>query len=288
MVMKRLGLVILSTLLLWGCGGGGSDQEVADLRSQQSAHEQKIGEMTQRIESLDATLAAIQRDVTALLGGGSVTPGEGPQLTVKSDFAETEEYQQIMQQIATLQGQLAATEGEFVAFRDSEREYRELETLRDRGSAFRAMGNPLELSRRLDILGKNFSGNIGDAATRSQFLSDIEAMKAKYSVDLSPQQKQAEARRLITDALNSTEDERMRGWMERQLQSLDEASGDQLNERVDRALQMQKMREIGEFTQKYNIPSEVVTDSGIVSFGGRGGRGGPMGFGPRGGGGRGQ
>jgi hypothetical protein len=120
--------------------------------------------------------------------------------------------------------------------------------------------------------------NGGDAATRSQFLSDIEDVKARYSAGLSPQQEQVEARRLITEAMNSIEDERMRGWMERQLQSLDEASGEQLDERVDRALQMQKMREIGEFTRKYNIPSEVVTDSGLISFGGRGGM---FGGGPR-------
>jgi hypothetical protein len=107
-------------------------------------------------------------------------------------------------------------------------------------------------------------------------MQDVEALKASLFASLSPQEKVQRARDLITANMSAITDERMRGMMERQLQSLQEAQGDELNERVDRILQFQTMRQVGELTQKYNIPQETVRDSGIVSFG----RGGPGGGGP--------
>jgi len=288
MLMKGLRICILGILALacWGCREDDSGR-VGELLTQQETHAENISQMTTRVDAIDQKLAGIQKSLDALLPAGTGAPSaEGSEVIVASNFASTKEYQDIMRHIVLLEDQVATTQGEFVGFREQQTEAREREALRDPRAAFRAMGDPKQLSSRLDNLSKNFSGKIADPVKRNQFFADVEDLKSKYSAQLSPQQKQEQARTLISEAVNSMQDDdRARGWLEGQLRSLDEASADQLNERVDRVLQFQKMREINDLTQRYEIPGDVVRDSGLVSFGGRGG---PPGMGGRGGGGRGR
>jgi len=241
--------------------------------------------MSKKIDTVDEKLSGIQESVNALLGAGSGTSSaKGQELVVASDFASTQEYQDIMQLMGVLQEQVAMVQGDFAGFQDNQRVARELEVLRDRGAAFQALGQPGEMSRRLDLLVRNFSGNIADAATKSQFLQDVETTKASFFTSLSPEEKLQRARALLSESINNADpDDRRRGMLERQLRSLDEAdNAEELGERVDRFLQFQRMRELGEMTQKYNIPEDVVRDSGLVSFGGRGGPGMGRGGGTRG------
>ncbi len=275
MLTKRLAILAIATSCCWGCRQGGNDQQVGELLAKQEEHTQNISGMLKQMDAIDERLAAIEKKIEALLPAGSAArPGGGAEMTVASSFASTKEYQDIMRQINLFGEQLAAVQGDFVGLRDRQGEARSREALRDPRSAFRAMGDPKQLSDRLDNLVKNASGRIGDPDTREQFAVDVENLKAKYSAVLSPEEKREQARALVEQSLNSMTDDRRRGWLEGQLRSLDEASGEDLDRRVNMALQFQKMREISDLTQKYNIPSEVVRDSGLMSFGGRGGPGG--------------
>ncbi len=277
MVLKWLGLVAVAALCFCGCLKR-SGSNVEDLLSSQERHAQQISEMSKKVDSVDEKLSAIEKSINALLAAGSGTAStSGDSLAASSSFAETEEYKDIMRQIGVLQEQVGVVQGEFAGFQNEEQQAREVATLRDRGSAWRAMGDPEEMSRRMDILVKNFSGKIADRAARDRFISDVESLKAKYSASLSLEQKRAEARALISQAVESSDNDRFRERLESQLRSLDEEqNAEQLEERVDRVLQFQRMREIGEVVQKYNIPEETVRDSGLMSFG----RGGPPGFFP--------
>jgi len=284
MVLRLFALVAVATLCCSGCLKGGGSR-VDDLLSRQEQHARQISQMSKKIDTVDEKLSGIQESVNALLGAGSGTSSaKGQELVVASDFASTQEYQDIMQLMGVLQEQVAMVQGDFAGFQDNQRVARELEVLRDRGAAFQALGQPGEMSRRLDLLVRNFSGNIADAATKSQFLQDVETTKASFFTSLSPEEKLQRARALLSESINNADpDDRRRGMLERQLRSLDEAdNAEELGERVDRFLQFQRMRELGEMTQKYNIPEDVVRDSGLVSFGGRGGPGMGRGGGTRG------
>jgi hypothetical protein len=280
MIIRGLGLVVVAALCCWGCSKG-SDSRIGDLLSRQGEHAQKITEIAKKVDGVDVKLSNIEKGINALLGGGAgADAGGGSRVIGSSTFAKTEEYKNIMNQIALLQEQAGVVQGELGGFQEGKRQSRELEALRDRGGAFRAMSEPQELTRRLDILAKNFSGK------RNQFVSELEALKSKFSASLSPDEKLAQARNLLTERLNSSQDERETGRLQRQLEELDQAQGaQQIEEQADRLLQFQKMREIGELTQKYSIPEETVRDSGLATFG-RGGPGGFMGGGrgPGGGG----
>lgn len=286
MMLKGVGLVVVAVLCCWGCSKG-SDNRIDDLASRQAEHGQKIAELSSKVDSVDAKLASIEKSINTLLGGGAGADASGGAgVTGSSTFAKTDEYKTLMNQMALLQQQVGVVQEALGGFQKERRETQELASLRDRGGAFRAMSEPEEISRRLDILAKNFSGKIPEGARRNQFVAELESLKAKFSATLSPDEKLAQARNLLTDQLNAAEDDRQRQRLERQLQELDQAQGvEQIEQQADRMLQFQKMREIGEFTQKYNIPEETVRDSGLVSFGGRGGPGeGGRGFrGPGGG-----
>jgi len=292
MLARRFGFAVVAALVLWGCAKGG-DRRVTELLDGQQGQARQITHMSTRIDAVDEKLTKIEKSLNALLASGSGAAAKGgPEVVVASNFASTKEYQDIMRNITALQTQVGSTQQEFTALRDQQNEASQREQLRDRGSAFRAMGDPQQLSQRMDILVKNFSGKISDPAARSQFVSDVEGLKSKFSTQLSTEEKRQQAKALLSERMAGMQDDRGRGWVEGQLKSLDDTTNpEQLQQQVDNIFQFQKMRDIGELTRKYNIPEDVVRDSGLVAFdrggpGGFGPGGGPGGFGPRGGGGR--
>jgi hypothetical protein len=276
MVWKLFSLLVMGALCFSGCSKSGDGSRVSRLLKEQEEHARQIAQMSKQIDTVDERLAQIQESLETFLGGGgtAVSTRKGPELIVAPNFASTAEYNNIVQLMGNLQERIASVQGDFVRFQEVQKAAAELEALRDREGAFGALNQPGEMSRRLDVLVKNFSGSIPDGATKGQFMQDVENLKASLFTAVSPEERLQRARALIAENMASVSDERMRGMMERQLQSLDEAQGDQLNERVDRILQFQRMSEVGELAQKYNIPQETLRDSGIVSFGGRGGPGG--------------
>jgi hypothetical protein len=277
---KCLGIAVAAALLWCGCRQGGNERRVADLLSQQQDDGQEIAQMSKRVDRIDERVAGIEKNITALLGGGA---GEEPKLKVASDFATTAEYKSIMEDIGVLGEQVADLQGQFVAFRDQQRDARQREgSQQDPRRAMRAMGDPQEMGQRLDQLVKNASGRIQDPGARDQFSAEVNELKKKYAASLSAEEKREQARALLSEQLSTMTDERGRTRLEEQLRSLDEASGEDLDRRVDFMLQFQRMREIGELTERYNIPSEVVRDSGLMTFGGRGAPGGGFGPGRRG------
>ncbi|NQT82368.1 hypothetical protein HQ563_05055, partial [bacterium] len=162
----------------------------------------------------------------------------------------------------------------FLRFRQGEEQVgkrREREALRDQGAAWRAMGEPDELSRRLDILLKNFSGNIEDPLAGEAFAADVEEMKSKYLTPLSPEQKREEARAAIVEAMDIMPDDRSKTWLDEQLRAFDEATNPlEVGMRVNVTLQLQRIREMGELAQRYNIPGQVMRDSGLMFLPGGG------------------
>ncbi len=279
MIFKWVGLAVLAVLCCFGCSKGGENNP-DELVSGQEEHARKIAQISKQVDALDAKLSNIERSINALLGiesGAGSARGGG--IGASSTFSSTEEYKNIMDQIGVLQEQVAVVQGEFVGFQQEEQQARDLEALRDRGAAWRAMTQPEELTRRLDILVKNFSGRINDSATRSKFVNDVEALKSKYSATLSPDEKREQARALLAEQINSADNEREVERLQRQLQELDEVQGaEEMEDRANRVIQFQRMRELGEMARTYNIPEDVLRDSGVVSFG----RGGRPGFGPGG------
>jgi hypothetical protein len=175
-----------------------------------------------------------------------------------------------MGQIAVIQSQLINLEQEILAFRHGEEQVRkrqEQEALRDQGAAWRAMGEPDELSRRLGILAENFSGSIQDPLTRDAFAAEVEEMKNRYSAPLSAEQRREQARAAIVGAMDLMPDDRSKKWLEEQLVAFDQATNPiDIAARVHITLQLQRMREVTELAERYSIPTQLIRDSGLISF----------------------
>ena len=106
---------------------------------------------------------------------------------------------------------------------------------------------------------------------KEAFTAEVEEMKSRYSTPFSLEQKREQARTAIVGAMDLMPDERSKTWLDEQLRAFDEATNPlEIGMRVNVTLQLQKIREMGELAQRYNIPGQVMRDSGLLSFPGEG------------------
>jgi hypothetical protein len=274
MLQRHLTVVAIATALLFavGCQKEASEKHLVEIAVKLEKQQRQLDRIDTAVQSIGERLREIEKRFPA----GPVVEGAGAAVTAgeEASFASDREYQDIMGQIAVVQSQLLNLEQEFLTFRQGEeqvRERKEKEALRDQGAAWRAMGEPDELSRRLDILLENFSGNIEDPLVREAFAAEVEEMKSRYSTPLSPEQKREQARTAIVEAMDIMPDERSKTWLDEQLRAFDEASNPlEIGMRVNVTLQLQRIREMGELAQKYDIPAQAMRDSGLLFLPGGG------------------
>ena len=275
-----VGMVVL-LLVLIGCKQETSDDRLVDIAVNQKKQERDMINMSGRIEQLEKTLVKIQQSLEkpGLASGAPATAAsrEGSAL----DFRNTPEYAQIVESLSAVQQRLDTTQSSLSQTQQNIAREQELEQLRDMGQAFRAMGNPQEMDRRLTLLVQNFAPKIEDAVKRQQFEADVQQLRQSVaspsSVDELYQRRTAE----LTARLNEEQDQRRRQFIERELSSLQTASAEDLQQRFERYQREDTMRQVRELQEKYDIPSETLRDSGIPSMGrGPGGFPGRSGRGP--------
>lgn len=263
-------VVAVSLLTVLGCERGESDRRLIEIAVKLERQGNEVNRMAGAMERMGERLDEIRASLEENLKGSQGRQLVKGDAAAASNFVSLKQYRDIMGQIAVLQSQLISLEEEIVGLRQEETQVRKRQArqaLRDRGAAWRAMGEPEELCQRLDILVNDFSEKIDDPAAREQFAADVEDMKSTYSTPLSFEQKREEARSLIVEAVDAAPDEGARTWLQQQLTSLDETTNPlELGARVNVILQLQRMREMGELAQKHNIPEEVLTDSGLLFF----------------------
>ena len=63
-------------------------------------------------------------------------------------------------------------------------------------------------------------------------------------------------------------DDRMKEWYNRQIQALDEASGDALEARLENYRRYENMRKLSEIGNKYKIPRSEFRNYGMQVYGG--------------------
>ncbi len=272
MLLKRLGFAVLAATLLItvGCEREESDSRLIEIAVKLERQGNEVNRIAETLEGMGERLNEIRASLEKNLKGPQVEGLVNGDAAAASNLVSLKQYRDIMGQIAVLQSQLISLEEEIVGLRQEETQVRKRQAhqaLRDRGAAWRAVGEPEELCRRLDILVNDFSEKVDDPAASEQFAADVEDMKSTYSTPLSFEQKREQARSLIVEAIDTSPDEGARTWLQDQLNSLDESTNPlQLGVRVNVTLQLQRMREMGELAQKHNIPEEVLTNSGLLFF----------------------
>ena len=261
-----VGIVIILSALI-GCKKETSDDSLANVIVNQKKQEGEISSISARVEKVEKTLAEVQKSLQKPpapvgLPAPTVSTEGGAQ-----DFRNTQEYAQIL-----------------AALTDVQKTYQEIaqeraqEELRDPRQAFQAMNDPQEMDRRLSLLVQNFAGRIEDVAKRQQFEADVQQLKQNLTTPATVQQLYERRTAELTARLNEEQDQRRKEFIQRELTSLQTATADELEQRLDRYQRSDTMNQLRELQQTYNIPGDVLRDSGIPTMGRGGPGGGPGAF----------
>jgi len=273
-------LVIGALLLLVGCGKESSDSRLIEVGVKQDEHKGDIDRLSRRIEGFDKRLVQIQESLKRL-----PEPTGSPQPTTAAEestepkvveFKDTPEYARIVAQLSAVQQQLALTQSRLTESRDEVAAEEQRRQLQDPAAAFQAMSDPQEMNRRLTLLGQNFAGKIQDPVKRQQFEVDVEQLKRKLSEKPSAQELYQRVSSSLTERLNTEQNERAKEFIQRQIEELQTASGEDLQGRLERYQRFEVSRELRNLQSTYEIPRETYTEIGLPSMGGD--RGGPAGI----------
>jgi len=282
--MSKYVIAVVCALLLGiiGCEEKKFDRRLVDIAIEHEKQGEEVKKLAGRVEGITGRLEQIEQSLGKISppSGSTAAPTSaetktsGPQVV---EFKETPEYKQIVAMLSSIQQQVNQAQSSVAATRDDAARERERARLRDPGEMMRAMNDPNQLSGRLDTLLQNFSPKIQDSALRRQFETDVLQFKRGLSAGQSTEELHQRVVAELTERLNNEQNERSREFMNRELQSLQSASGEELAGRLERYTRFQTFRQLRELSEKYNIPREVLTDVGLPAmggdFGGRGGRG---------------
>jgi hypothetical protein len=265
--------VVMALLLFGGCGKESSDSRLIEVGIKQDEHKGNIDRLSRRIEGFDRRLVRIQDSLKQL---PEPTGAPDPAATAEEEstepkvveFKETPEYARIVAQLSAVQQQLALAESRLTQTQTQIAEEERRRQLQDPAEAFRAMNDPQEMNRRLSLLAQNYAGKIQDPVRRQQFEVDVEQLKRKLSERPSTQELYQQVASSLTERLNAEQNDRAREFIQRQIQELQTASGEDLQGRLERYQRLEVTRELRDFQTNYNIPREALSEAGLPAMGG--------------------
>jgi flagellar biosynthesis regulator FlaF len=264
-------------LLLPGCQEGQFDDQLKDIAVKQNTHEKDLNQIAWKMEGVTRRLERIEGSLEKLspASGSPEAPTTveteplGPQVV---EFKDTPEYKQIVARLSTIQQELSLTQSNLVGTEEDAATQRERAQMTDPAQMMQAMRDPKQLSSRLDALVQNFAQNIEDPVKRQQFEAEVHQFKRSLSQNVTDQQLYQQVYNDLTERLNAEQNERAREYIQREIRSLESASGEELAGRLDRYTRLQNFRQLRDLTQTYEIPREVLLDSGLPAMGGQPGR----------------
>jgi hypothetical protein len=282
--------VVAAMLLLLGCQKEESDDRLIEVAVKQDKHKADIDKLSERIAGFEKRLVRIQQSLEKL---PQPTGSPEPATTAEEEstepkvvaFKDTPEYGDIAVKLSAIQQQLTLTQSGLAETKDDMAREQELERLRDPAESWRVMNDPQEMNRRLALLSQNFAQKIEDPAKRQQFEVDVEQLKRSFSERPSTQELYQQTIADLTERLNNEQNERAREFVQNEIRSLETASAEELEGRLERYSRFGTMRQLRDLQSKYDIPRETYGDAGLPSMGmGREGfrRGGREGGGPQG------
>jgi hypothetical protein len=205
---------------------------------EESAVLKRLGDIERRLGKIERELQQLTVAVRRLPGGEAAL-----------DVRESPEYKRLEARLKELQEKLGA------------------EPLRDSAEIWRIMGDPKELSQRLDKLGEAFAPTITDANRRSEFEQDILALKKKIGEEVSEEELYERVRKRLSERLEKSTSDREKAWLRRLLEELEKSSGQDRKEMLSRYVRFENMKAVHELARKYSVPRELMVESGLGFIG---------------------
>jgi len=138
---------------------------------------------------------------------------------------------------------------------------------RDPKEIWQAMGNPKELARRLNMLARTFAPTIHDEGRQEEFNKDVELLKEKIGQDVSEEELYQKLQQRLSERIDKSTNEREKAWLQRQLDALKQAKGQERKGMLDRFVRIQNIRALHQLAQKFSIPCEHMVRSGLAFVG---------------------
>ncbi len=260
MALKGLATVAVAAtfFMLAGCGKERSDERLIEITVKLEKQEQQIERLTATVEGVARRLREIEASRESVSVSSRPPQGESK---------ETAESPETARYISGLRHQLDLAVTQLGETQESMKEHIErFGQFMDHAAAWRAMGEPEELSRRLDVLAGNYLPKIGDPTLREKLAADVEELKNRFQTPLTPEQQRDLARTITSEAIRMMSDnEKSQTWLEGQAKALEEVTNPrELAARVNVTLELWKTWEVRQLAQRYNVPVEVMEDSGLT------------------------
>ena len=257
MTQKGLATAVVAATLctLGGCGREKSDERLIEIAVKVEKQQQAIERVTAMIQGIDKRLEEIEKSRE----NASVSPG--PPQTAPKDTPETPK---IARSLSGILQQLNLTPNLLAEAQENIQDY--AEQLMQSAATWRAMGEPQDLCRRLDVLVENFSATVGNPTLREKLAGDVEWLKKRFLAPLTPEQQREQARTMTLEAIRMmSHEEQSRQWLQSQLRALDEATNPmEVAARVNVTLELWKTWQVRELARTHNIPPDMMEQSGLT------------------------
>ena len=198
-----------------------------------------------RLGEIERRLARIERELQQVTGAIRRLPGGEAALDVR----ESPEYKELEERLKRLQERLGA------------------DALRDPAEIWRIMGDPKELSQRLDTLAEAFAPTITDPSRRKEFEQDVLALKENIGEEVSEEELYHRVRKRLSERLEQSTSDREKAWLRRLLEELEKSSGQDRKEMLSRYVRFENMKAVHELARKYSVPRELMVESGLGFIG---------------------
>ncbi len=136
---------------------------------------------------------------------------------------------------------------------------------------WQAMGDPEELTKRLNNLAEAFAPTLSDEKKRAEFLKDVENLKEKIGKKRSEEELYKALWDRLSERVAQTPSKREKAWLQRQREALEKSTGEERKTHLDRYVRIENIGALHELGEKYAIPREQMVKSGLAFIGYPGG-----------------
>jgi len=210
----------------------------ADVTGEESPILRKLDEIYQRLDGIEQNIRQLDEAVRRL------TTGKRPM-----DVRQTPEYRALEKRLKELQAKMGQ------------------QAPGDPADIWRAMGDPKELSQRLDTLVKAFAPTIPEPDRRREFEQNVGNLKEKIGQEISEEELYNKIRERLSERLKKSGSEREKAWLQGQLEALQRSEGPDRKERIGRYVRIENVRATHALAQKYSVPREQMVKCGLAFVG---------------------
>ena len=270
--MKNLifSMLIITLITFIGCKSGDVKNDAGQTEKMMRELNYKVDEATKRFATIEIDLGKRVQDLEQSIQSikkAIETLSQGEIKITKSGNLTGDELAELMKNYDKLQAEFNSIRDELNKVREQVASTPRVATP-DYAGDWRDMADPAKLSAKLDKFTKEYAPKLDATGQRAEFEADMEEYRAEATKEYTREELLSKYKDSLTKQLQEANDERMKEWYNRQIQALEEASGDALDARLENYRRYENMRKLSEIANKYKIPRSEFRNYGMQVYGG--------------------